>query len=243
MGNPRYAIYYSPEPESDLWRLGSCWLGRDAATCDALPRLKTKNLDADWVEEITAQPAHYGFHATLKPPFYLSKGHDLEMLDEALEAFAAAREPFKIPALELADLDGFVALRPQKKSKALNQLAEDCVKAFDHFRAPPCDKELKKCLSADLTNDQAALLNAWGYPYVMDEFRFHMTLSSRLKAKERKAVLEALTPHTKGVIGKKMKIDVLTLFKQKNKDEPFCVVKCYPLNRLAKPRWPKRKTK
>jgi len=243
MGDIRYAIYFSPEPESRLWLFGSRWLGRDTATGDDLKRLAVKDISAKRLAEITAAPAHYGFHATLKPPFRLAKGHDLEMLDEALEAFAAAREPFTIAGLELAELDGFIALRSINNSKALDRLAADCVKEFDHFRKAPSKKELGKRLKGDLTPRQKKMLEKWGYPYVMDEFRFHMTLTERLKGKERKAVLAELEGHAKKVVGKKLKVDVITLCKQSNADAPFEVVKCYQFNRLPKTRWPQRKKK
>lgn len=243
MGDTRYAIYFSPEPESKLWLFGSRWLGRDSVNGDDLKRLKVKDLSEKRLAEITKQAAHYGFHATLKPPFRLSKGHDLEMLDEALEAFAAAREPFTIPGLELAELDGFIALRPAKKCKALDKLAADCVKEFDHFRKAPGKKELEKRLKADLTDKQKKMLEKWGYPYVLDEYRFHMTLTERLKGKERKAVMAELEPHAKKVIGKKVKVLDITLFKQNKPDEPFEMVKCYAFNRLPKTRWPQQKKK
>lgn len=238
----RYAIYYSPEAESDLWRFGSRWLGRDTATGDDLKRLKIDGVDAKRIEEITAQPRGYGFHATLKPPFRLAKGHDLAMLDEALEAFAAAREKFSIGHLELAELDSFIALRPTKASKKLDKLAEDCVKDFDHFRAAPTQKELDKRLKADLTDGQKKRLEKWGYPYVLDEYRFHMTLTERLKDKERKQVLSGLVGHAKSALKGKVKIDAITLFRQKDSGKPFELVKCYPFKGLPKTRWPLKKT-
>lgn len=237
----RYAIYYSPEAECDLWRFGSRWLGRDTVTGDELNRLEIEGVEAKRIEEITAQPSGYGFHATLKPPFRLAKGHDLAMLDEALEAFAAAREKFSIGQLELAELDGFIALRPAKASKKLSKLAEDCVKDFDHFRAAPTQKEMDKRLKADLTDRQKKMLGKWGYPYVLDEYRFHMTLTERLKAKERKQILSGLADHAKSALKDKVKIDAISLFRQKDSDQSFELVKCYPFKGLPKTRWPLKK--
>lgn len=241
MSKKRYAIYFSPEPESDLWLFGSRWLGRDSATGDDIKRLTINAIKPKRLREITATAAKYGFHATLKPPFKLSKGHDREMLDEALEAFAAAHDPVPLPALELTELDGFIALRPSQASAVLDQLAADCVREFDHFRKPPSKAELEKRRKAKLTDAQSKMLKKWGYPYVMDEFRFHMTLTERLEKTERKAVLAELEDLSKNIVGKPLSIDVLTLMEQKSLDDKFEVVKCYPLNSLSGSQWPRQK--
>lgn len=240
----RYAIYYSPEPESPLWRFGSRWLGYDSATGDEMKRLKIKGLDERRVAEITATARGYGFHATLKPPFRLAKGYDRAMLDEALEAFVSSHAPFKVPGLEIADLDGFLAFRPKKPSPELEAFAAECVQAFDDFRAPPTEAELEKRLKADLSKSQKALLEKWGYPYVMEAFRFHMTLTDRLEKVERKAVQTALTAQAKEDLdAKAWVLDTITLMRQKDAGEPFQVVKCYPLTKPAKTRWPLKKKK
>jgi len=241
MMSTRYAIYFSPEPESDLWLFGSRWLGRDSATGDVLERPALSVLTAERQKEITATPAEYGFHATLKPPFCLAQGCDRGMLDEALEAFASVRKPVTLPELELSELDGFIALRPRKRSEALDKLAADCVHDFDHFRAPPTPSELAKRNEANLTDSQKKMLGAWGYPYVVDEFRFHMTLTGRLVDEERKAVMAEIAPHAKSILGQPVHINVITLFEQKNATAPFEVVKCYMLNGLPNSRWPQQK--
>lgn len=242
MGKSRYAIYYVPEPETPLWRFGSRVLGHDSATGDSMKPLKLKGIKADRLREITQAPRVYGFHATLKPPFRLSKEVDRKMLDEALEAFVAGHAPFKVPALELAELDGFIALRPKKSCTALDDFAAECVRSFDAFRAPPLKKELEKRLKADLSKRQKKNLEKWGYPFVMDDYRFHMTLTERLKDTERKAVFAALEHEAKDVLtGKAWTFDVITLLRQKGEKEPFEVVKCYPLTRSASSRWPVKK--
>jgi len=243
MSSTRYAIYFSPEPESDLWMFGSRWLGRDSATGDELKRLAVKAISPDRLQKITATAARYGFHATLKPPFQLAQGHDLEMLDEALEAFAASHEPVTLSALELAELDGFIALRPMEPSAPLQHLAADCVREFDHFRKPSSETELARRREADLTDAQSEMLDAWGYPFVMDEFRFHMTLTGRMDEGERKAVRAELEAHVKDIVAKPLRIDVMTLMQQKSAADSFEVVKCYPLISLSQAQWPRQKTR
>lgn len=244
MAKARYAIYYIPEPESKLWRCASKLLGRDSFTGENVKPAKLDGIEPKRLQEITASPRHYGFHATLKPPFYLAKNADRGMLDEALEAFVAGQKPFKVPALELAELDGFIALRPKKNCADLHDFAKSCVKSFDSFRAPPSKEETEKRLKADLNKSQKKMLEKWGYPYVMDEFRFHMTLTERLKDKERKSVLGAIAPEISKVLtDKPWTFNLIALVRQKSNDQPFEVVKTYPLKPHAKSRWPLRKTK
>ena len=238
MEQARYAIYYVPKPDTPLAQFGAYWLGRDVATGETVAQPAIVDLDAPRLVEITDAPRRYGFHATLKPPFRLAKEYDLRMLDEALEAFIAAQEPFEAPALELAELDGFIALRPKKTSDVIHQFAEDCVRAFDPFRAPPSQQELEKRLSAELTDKQIKLLKKWGYPYVMSEFRFHMTLTERLKGKERKRLVAELEVLMKDVLsGKKWTFDSIALVCQKTPDEPFEVKKFYTFAQHHKRRW------
>jgi putative phosphonate metabolism protein len=244
MSKARYAIYYAPDPESPLWDFGSRWLGRDAATRKDVKRIDIKGVKSNKVEKATQGPRHYGFHATLKPPFRLTEDHDRSMLDEALEAFSMAQEPFEVPALELAQLDGFIALRPQEPCKALNDLAANCVKDFDQFRAAPSKKELEMRTAADLTMAQHKMLETWGYPYVMDEFRFHLTLTDRLLDQDRQDILKGLEDAMENILSTNpWTLDAITLMRQKKPDEPFYEVKRYPFTPHAKNRWPVKRKK
>jgi 2'-5' RNA ligase len=127
-----------------------------------------------------AEPRRYGFHATLKPPFALAAATTETVLETALAAFARDRQPFAAPGLIVARIGRFVALVPGGPAPALHALADDCVRAFDRFRAPPTPEETARRLRADLSARQRALLDRWGYPYVFEEYRFHMTLTGPL---------------------------------------------------------------
>ena len=87
-----------------------------------------------------------------------------------------------IPQLSLARLDGFFALVPGAEAADLYALADDVVTGFDGFRAPATEAEIARRNPAALTSRQRELLDAWGYPYVLDEFRFHLTLTDRIPA-------------------------------------------------------------
>jgi putative phosphonate metabolism protein len=171
--NLRHAIYFVPSVDDALWAFGNAWLGRNPETGAELP------VPADAVAPI-AEPRRYGFHATLKPPFALADGATEAVLAAALDAFARDRQPFVAPGLVVARIGRFVALVPGGSAPALHALADDCVRVFDRFRAPATREETARRLRADLSPRQRALLERWGYPYVFEEYRFHMTLTGPL---------------------------------------------------------------
>lgn len=190
-GAARYAIYWAPPADSALSLLGAAWLGRDAATDRPLAQPAIDGFAADRLAAITAEPRRYGLHATLKPPFRLAEGRSAAELGQALARFARQRPPVSIPALRLKRIGGFLALAPFSRAAGLDALAAAAVEAFDGFRAPPDAAELARRFGARLSPAQQANVARWGYPYVMEEFRFHVTLTGRVED----AVAERLAPH------------------------------------------------
>ena len=173
-GFRRYAIYYLPDDEA-LARFGAAWLGWDVERGVPAPHPEGADLDA-----ATATPRKYGFHATLKPPFRLADGMREEALHDAVAALAADQPPVRLDGLDLATLGHFLALVPRGDTGPLGRLAFRCVKDLDRFRAPPSAAELDQRRAKGLTPRQDAMLLRWGYPYVGEEFQFHMTLSGGL---------------------------------------------------------------
>jgi len=230
----RYAIYFAPPTDSALWAFGNDWLGRDAATGDVRQRPEISGFDAARLGAITRTAAGYGFHTTLKPPFALADGGTPEDLDAAAGAFAAARSAFDAPALELGSLDGFVALRLSAPSQALNRLAADGVSEFDAFRAPASAAELANRRRNGLTPAQERLLVEWGYPYVFEEWRFHMTLSCRLSDGERQSLMAALAPLTASHCVAPLTVDAICLFVQEDRSAPFRMLARYPFAGTAR---------
>jgi putative phosphonate metabolism protein len=173
----RYAIYWVPPAGSPLARLGEAWLGRSAEGAAVAARPAPDGFAAAALEAITAEPRRYGLHATLKPPFRLAPGHSVEALAKALAEFAARLAPVSAPALRLKRIARFLALMPGARDAALDAFAAASVAHFDGFRAPPEAAEIARRQRARLTAAQQANLARWGYPYVMGEFRFHVTLT------------------------------------------------------------------
>lgn len=178
----RYALYFAPDSESPWWQAGCEWLGRDPETAEILPQTAIDGLAPSVQHSLTRDARRYGFHATLKAPFRLADGKTLAGLELELTEFCEQQNRFNICGPSIQWMGDFLALRPTGDQPALNDLAFSCVRHFDHFRAPMNQAELTRRQQHGLSARQLALLQRWGYPYVEEEFRFHMTLSDRLEA-------------------------------------------------------------
>lgn len=227
----RYAIYYAPEPDSPLDRFGTAWLGRSVRTGAAVPQPALPGIAPDWLRAATAEPRRYGFHGTLKPPFALRDGTTASGLRTAAEAFAAMRSPFVLPGLRLARLGRFLALVPSEPSPPLMALAADAVRALDPFRAAPSVDELARRRRHGLTARQEELLARWGYPYVMEAFRFHLTLSGPLAAPDLDRLEAALAPLTAPLCGVPVPVAAISLFEQQSPGSAFTVAARLPFGK------------
>jgi len=224
---PRYAIYYAPEPGSTLDRLGSELLGYDAYRGVALSFSDGMEF-TDW-RELTQDPRKYGFHATLKAPMALAPGKDEDQLLAACAAFAG--EPRAIPVIEpvVDRISGFIALVPAKPSAVLQGLAADCVRAFDPFRAGLTENDRARRNPSKLSDRQVGYLDRWGYPYVFEEFRFHMTLTGRVDAYRAPGIVAMLRGRLLDVTREPLMVDRLALFRQDTDREPFRIIAHWPL--------------
>jgi putative phosphonate metabolism protein len=216
----RYAVYYAPAQEEPLTAAASSWLGRCVFTGAALPRPQADGISHEEWESITADPRVYGFHATLKPPFRLAEGRDAGELIDRLRHFAASRRPFEV-SLEVGSLAGFLALVLSHPSPDFVQLAADCVREFDEFRATPHSEELSRRRQARLNPSQQAYLTRWGYPYVMEEWRFHMTLTASLHPPALEKARCYLTALFEPICGQPRRVDSICLFEQPESGAPF----------------------
>jgi hypothetical protein len=121
-------------------------------------------------------PQKYGFHATLKAPFRPDTADSLAGCVDSLKQLASRHQPIKLK-LELHQIGSFWAFIQGDACPELYALEADLVHSIEPYRAPLNGAEMAKRLQADLTPHQRALLDQWGYPYVLDQFKFHLTLT------------------------------------------------------------------
>lgn len=218
----RYAIFLVPPENQPLYHVGQHFLGRDAHLRGPLVQPVLDGISPERLAAITESPRHYGFHATLKPPFRLADRHSAEVLHNAVEMFAALRSPFTIPDLEIAVLDRFVGVRPSRPCAALQTLADDCVRTFDEFRAPPSTEESAKRRAAGLTQAQEKLLDRWGYAYVFEEFRPHFSLTERIEeSAECDKTLQAIRTIWPPESLANITVESVSIFSQLDTGRPF----------------------
>ena len=223
----RYALYAAPPPDDPLWRFGSSVIGYDAALArDAAFPAGEPFGRPDWAE-LTDDPRRYGFHGTLKAPFELAEDASEADLLEAAMIFAERRSAVVLPAMTVALLKSFIALVPAEPSDALATLAADCVRDLDAFRAPMSETDRARRLKAPLTERQIAQVDAFGYPYVFEDFRFHMTLTGSLPEPLRIPVREALAA-AYAPLAAPVRVDALAVFRQDDRQSRFTILARFP---------------
>jgi hypothetical protein len=212
MSQARYAVYFLPPEGHPLMRSGQEWLRPDRPH--------------------TAEPRRYGFHATLKAPMRLAGGRHPDDFIAAVAVLAQRHAKFEMPPLQVAPLGPFLALQPGatlEEGHALSRLAADVVLALDPWRAPPTPAETARRRPEALSERQRALLDRHGYPYVLDEWRFHMTLSDAVQP----AVLDALSrearSHFERALSQPLWCEDLAVCVQASPDEDFALWQRLPL--------------
>jgi Protein of unknown function (DUF1045) len=165
----RHAVYWVPERSHPLWHAGCEWLGRDPESGDA--GQPPEHATSAW---------RYGFHATLVAPMHLACGCTPEQLQRHLRTVVATLCPFVLPPLTVQPLDDFLALRPVAAIDAMHPmrgLADACVVACGALRRPLGAAELTRRSHGSTDAVERAHVERWGYPYVFDRWRLHLTLS------------------------------------------------------------------
>lgn len=222
---PRYALYYAPRADEPLARAATQWLGRNAETGQSRALVPVAGIAYERLAAIVADPRLYGFHGTLKAPIALADGATERDLLDAVGRFAVGQRPIAVPTMELAELSGFLALVPGARCTELHDLADQCVVEFDEFRRPAEEAELARRRNSGLSQRQDDLLVRWGYPYVLEHWRFHLTLSGRLPdERERQTVLAELRRRFGGEIGRPLAVRDLCIFRQPGAGRPFSVL-------------------
>lgn len=206
----RYAVYYAP-PEGAFATRAAAWLGWDAVMGAAVSGPVPEGMP-EGLGDITADPRKYGFHGTIRAPFRPAEGLDRAAVEAAVAVLAARLPPVTCDGLLLENLEGFLALTPAGCEAALLELGAAVVEGTDALRAPLTEAEIARRRPERLSKRQRDLLARWGYPYVMEEFRFHLTLTDRLAEGVVGPVAAALTAHFAPVLPRPFVIAELCLF-------------------------------
>jgi hypothetical protein len=212
----RHAVYFAPRPEHPLWAAGCSWLGRDASRADDQRPPARAHVGEAW---------RYGFHGTLKAPLQLAGSHD-EWL-RAVAALAARTRRFSMPALRVDWLGDFIALMPVQPlggEHPLEQLADACVLELERFRQKSDPEPVPRRQAFELSERQRDHLQRYGYPFVLEDWRFHMTLSdglAELDAQEQSALKAQARDHFGAPMFEPLVCDSLCVFVEPSPGAPF----------------------
>lgn len=229
--SPRYALYFAPHPTSAWWQAGSAWLGRCAATGLAMPQPGVPGVAPNQLAQLTAAPARYGWHATLKAPFTLGPGVCVADVEQRLAEVCTAFPAFTLPPLTVAQLGHFLALVPAGPSEHLQRVADACVADLHPLAAPLPPTELQRRRGNGLPAAQEALLQAWGYPHVFTHFRFHCSLTGHLGGVSP-TVVEAVASAARAWFGvlPPCRFEAVSLFEEPGPGQPMRMVSQWPLS-------------
>jgi 2'-5' RNA ligase len=218
----RCAIYFAPAPDSPWGLAGSQWLGRCTASGQelALPVIENVSPEQHW--QATAEPRRYGWHATLKAPFQLAGAQSCEDVWTALQGVARTHSAFSLPSMNVVEMGSFLALSPARHCPDLHAIAKDCVTRLHPLALALDEAELARRRRAQLTPEQDKLLVQWGYPWVMEQFRFHFTLTGDIRSwpvAQRQATVRAAQAFFDGLPA--CEFDRLSLFIEAEKGADF----------------------
>ena len=224
----RFAIYFAPKIGSNLHNIGSEWLGRDSSSGKAIKQPNIKGISSSYLYSVTKTPRQCGFHATLKAPFRLNKEFTLKDLCSQLHRLSALSKPFHIN-LEVRKLGNFIALMMDPNEQQMQNLASMLVENLDQFRAPLHQKEIDKRRMSDLTTSQDKNLLKWGYPYVFNDFRFHMTLTEKIPCRsDQELMVDVASLYFSENLDHTTKVSSISLFFQESSESDFLQIQQFP---------------
>ena len=222
----RVAIFYAPGSQTPLADFGAQWLGWDVEKSNTVPHPEISGLPAP-ISDLVATPQKYGFHGTLKAPFRLHEDQTLDGLRHAMKAFSDKRQRFVIGEMKVAKLGRFVAIIQANPSDEFANFASDIVRSFEAYRAPLSDEEIAKRRKAELTPRQDELMLQWGYPFIFEEFKFHLTLTGKLSEQNAQSVCDRLGEHLKTILKDPLEAVDLCLYGERD-DGRFEIIERFP---------------
>ena len=220
----RYAIYYAPPKESSLEEFGRYWFGWDPLNAklinnkrriNYLNRFGIKNLIN--IDKNVLIAKKYGFHGTLIPPFKLNKNYSTNTLFKKTEEIAKKLKKFKFYKFKLKKINNFYAFVQNKKNNNINKLSNRLVRELFKFRSPLTKKEIDRRNPSKLSKLQLNILYKWGYPYLMSEFNFHMTLASEVTGNKLYLELKKIEKNKEIILNEINNFDKIYIFGENQK--------------------------
>ena len=225
----RFAIYFAPEIGSNLHTIGSQWLGRDSSSGKSIKQPNIKGISSNYFYKVTKNPRLYGFHATLKAPFRLNKEFPLKDLCSQIQKLSTLSKPFSIN-LKVRKLGNFITLMMDPNEQKMQNLASKLVQNLDQFRAPLHQEEIYKRRMSTLTISEDENLLNWGYPYVFDDFRFHITLTEKIQCRsDREFMASAASSHFSKSLDNATPVSSISLFVQESSETDFLQIQQFAL--------------
>lgn len=229
----RYAIFFTPPASDPLAQVAASWLGRSAYSGQEVEHPAVRGLSLHEVAFYTALPRRFGFHACVKAPFHLSPGSTESALLRDMMRFAGSLEPFKLPPLEICRLGDLYGLAPVTLCQQVEYLASAVVRQFDAYRAPLTEDEIERRNPDGLSAAQFTNLHRWGHPYVMDEYRFNMSLTGPVATQHMPRVEKALHDIFDPLLEEPVSFSNLALFIEREPGAPFQVHSLHPMGRVS----------
>lgn len=230
----RYAIYYTPPRNSRLESAGIHWLGRTPLRYGQPPHDIPEGFFKQEYYKIIEAPRWYGFHGTIRAPFELAKHVTPKTFVEEIRNICASHTPFKLSGLSISCFGGFLALTPATACPELLKLHSDLIRRLDHLRPQLSRFDLKRHLDKQLSERQERLLRRFGYPFVLEEFKFHMTLTGTIEDKVRRSYKEKMEHILNPYLTESIPINEVTVYMQPDRKTPFVEHARIPLTGKSK---------
>lgn len=128
----------------------------------------------------------------------------------------------------MAMFQGFLGLVLSRETADIDWLAAECVTGFDRFRAPLDESDRDRREHNRLSASESSFLEAFGYPYVLTEFQFHITLAGPLNEAELGEVAEALAPQVAAFTRDAFQVKALSLLGEPSGGGTFEVISRHP---------------
>lgn len=230
----RYAIYYTPPRNSLLESAGTHWLGRTAIRYGQIPKEIPEGFLKQEYYQLIESPRWYGFHGTIRAPFELVKNITPDEFIKEVGNICAAHSPFNISGLSISCFGGFLALTPSSSYPELVKLHSDLIRKLNSLRPALSRFDLKRHMDKQLSERQERLLRRFGYPFILEEFKFHMTLTGKIEDRVRRLYKEKLEHILNPYLTEPVPVHEVSIYMQPDRKTPFTEVTRVPLTGIKK---------